>query len=153
MEKLLLLSNPIGRSVNEERRKVFERTKMSDNGQRGGNLSTLNARTRVPADDSPSETPGQRVVTNFSPVELGEMILNTHRYLILLDFSSPQPFPTNQCDEIHTSLQQFYNNIVRYDNDHVSVGSSSMIQEMDPTRQVQWIHAIQQKHQELMKFL
>lgn len=156
MEKILLLSNPMG-NLNQRRKEAVERNKITDGGQRGGTLNTVRARTKVPLSSAtPSTVPDsytkqeQRAVTNFSPLELGEMILNTHRYLILLDFSSPQPFPTNQCDEIHASLQQYYNNIVTNDDDHVG---SSMIQQMDPTRQVQWLHTIQQKHQELMKFL
>jgi hypothetical protein len=141
------------------------KTNVNDN-QREGSYRASKPRTqaKVPAlfatsttmaepDSSPLNSKN-RIVTNFNSMELGEMILNTHRYLVLLDFSSPQPFPANQCDEIHTSLQQFYNTIGTTtdddDDDHISVG---MIQRMDPIRQVQWLHTIQQKHHELMKFL
>lgn len=163
MEKILLLSNPIG-TVNKDKSRIAEHAQTDGDGQRGGNVGTSNARTRLLASNaSPTAVPGtpmsksekseRRTVNHFSPMELGEMILNTHRYLILLDFSSPQPFPIGQCDEIHTSLQQYFNIVVTKEDHDFGSSSTSMIQQMDTTRQVQWLHTIQQKHQELMKFV
>jgi len=37
--------------------------------------------------------------------ELGQILLNMHRYLILLEFSSP-PFPSLYCDAIHKDLNE-----------------------------------------------
>ena len=166
MEKILLLSNPIG-TINFGSGKSDERTEMGDELKREFYGGKVHTRTRVPSSSSTlattvpevpatkEEKSERHAVKNFSPTELGEMILNTHRYLILLDFSSPQPFPASQCDDIHISLQQFYNSIGTK-NDH-DLGSStigsSMIQQMDPSRQLLWLNKIQLKHQELMKFL
>lgn len=75
--------------------------------------------------------------TALQPAELGELILNMHRYLILLDFSSP-PFPSRNCDQIHSSLQQF-------------LGTGGTLKRLDSDRQILWLGRIKQKHQDLLK--
>jgi nuclear-control-of-ATPase protein 2 len=85
-----------------------------------------------------TRTTGYRA-TGLKPSELGEFLLNMHRYLILLDFSSP-PFPAWSCDQIHSSLQHFF-------------GSGGTLERLDCDRQMQWLSRIKQKHQDLVKSL
>ena len=87
--------------------------------------------------DESSSTPRGCWATPLKPSELGELILNMHRYLILLDFGSP-PFPSSSCDQIHNSLQQF-------------LGTGGTLKRLQPDRQLLWLSRIQQKHKELVK--
>jgi len=87
--------------------------------------------------DESSSTPRGGWATPLKPSELGELILNMHRYLILLDFGSP-PFPSSSCDQIHNSLQQF-------------LGTGGTLKRLQPDRQLLWLSRIQQKHKELVK--
>jgi len=75
------------------------------------------------------------VRTNLQPSELGELLLNMHRYIVLLDYGSP-PFPVWLCDAIHSSLQEL-------------LGGS--LQRLDTARHISWLNLIQKKHQELLK--
>jgi nuclear control of ATPase protein 2 len=125
IEKILLLS---GEGLSEDRKDHFEK----EASLRARNSSRLSRNGHM----------------NLKPIELGEMVLNTHRYLILLDFSSPQPFPASLCDEIHSSLQQFYRSAQPGGSDR-----SSIFHRLDSSRQIQWLSTIQQKHQDLAKFL
>jgi nuclear control of ATPase protein 2 len=125
MEKILLLS---GERASDDRLDRFERK------------SSMRARN--------SARLSQKGHMNLKPIELGEMVLNTHRYLILLDFGSPQPFPSLLCDEIHLSLQQFYNSAQQGGSER-----SGIVNRLDSSRQIQWMSVIQQKHQDLAKFL
>jgi len=91
----------------------------------------LTARVRPQQAKKKDGSRKSNATTSLKPVELGELMLNMHRYLILLDFSSP-PFPSHNCDQIHQALQQFPL--------HFGLG-----------RQLQWLSRIQQKHQDLVK--
>ena len=88
---------------------------------------------------SRAETTSQNWATKLNPSELGEFTLNMHRYLILLDFSSP-PFRAKDCDQIHLSLEQF-------------LGTNGTLKRLDAERQLQWLRRIKQKHQDLVKQL
>jgi nuclear control of ATPase protein 2 len=70
--------------------------------------------------------------------ELGELILNMHRYLILLDFCSP--LFGRHCDHLHNSLQKL-------------TGSSGAIKCLGRERQLRWVSRIKQEHQGLAKYL
>jgi hypothetical protein len=55
------------------------------------------------APNATKATGEERWVTALQPAGLGELMLNMHRYLILLDFSSP-PFPSSNRDQTHRSI-------------------------------------------------
>lgn len=88
----------------------------------------------VTVDDIKSPKEG---ITNLSTPDLGIMALTIHRYLILLDFASP-PFPSGDCDQIHTQLRQLV---------------AAHLRNLPSERQVSWLHVIQKKHQDLLQHL
>jgi nuclear-control-of-ATPase protein 2 len=77
--------------------------------------------------------------TQLQPAELGELILNMHRYLILLDFSSP-PFRPRDCDDIQQSMLRF-------------LGTTGTLKRLGNDRQLEWLGRIKKKHQDLVKKL
>jgi hypothetical protein len=77
------------------------------------------------------------VRTQLEPEELGELLLNMHRYLILLDYGSP-PFPVWMCEAIHSSLQEIL---------------GGTMQHLGNERLIAWLNLVQRKHQDLLKFV
>lgn len=87
-------------------------------------------------------TPGQPAIQILKYQELGEFVFVMHKYLVLLDFSSPL-FPKSQCDAIHASMQEF-------------LGGSAdrgSLQRLGIDQQVALLRHVQRKHQELSKHL
>lgn len=91
--------------------------------------------TRASGSDS-AEISSHYWATKLNPSELGEFTLNIHRFLILLDYSSP-PLRAKDCDQIHLSLQQF-------------LGTKGTLKRLDGERQLQWLRRIKQKHQDMV---
>ena len=52
--------------------------------------------------------------------ELGEFVNTLYDYLVLLDSSSPEPFPSWQCDGIHQSITELLQSMTRLTLDEVS---------------------------------
>ena len=77
-------------------------------------------------------------------VELGELLLKMHCYLVLLDFCSPQPFPKSQCDAIHRSMQEVLASLQMEETDSSSIGVE---------RPMALIEIVLKKHLDLRKFL
>jgi nuclear-control-of-ATPase protein 2 len=75
------------------------------------------------------------VRTQLQPAELGELLLNMHRYLTLLDYGSP-PFPDWMCDAIHSSLQDFL---------------GGTLQRLGNDKHIAWLNLVQKKHHDLLK--
>jgi nuclear-control-of-ATPase protein 2 len=75
------------------------------------------------------------VRTQLQPEELGELLLNMHRYLTLLDYGSP-PFPDWMCDAIHSSLQDFL---------------GGTLQRLGNEKHIAWLNLVQRKHKDLLK--
>ncbi len=73
--------------------------------------------------------------------QLGEFALTLYNYLLLLDYSSPQPFSSRQCDVIHQSLTTFLGK------------NGSFRHGVTAEDQSRLLDNIQLKHQELAKFL
>jgi len=73
--------------------------------------------------------------------QLGEFALTLYNYLLLLDYSSPQPFSGRQCDVIHQSLTTFLGK------------NGSFRHGVTAEDQSRLLDNIQLKHQELAKFL
>jgi nuclear-control-of-ATPase protein 2 len=65
--------------------------------------------------------------------EVGDMSVNMHRYLISMDFFSPVPYRSKQCDPIHELLTQ--------------LGS------LKPSKQAEVLRRVQQMHSELQNYL
>jgi nuclear-control-of-ATPase protein 2 len=76
----------------------------------------------------------------LSNEELGEFVLNLYDYLVLLDYSSPQPFPKWQCDGIHQSIVEF-------------LGPKGSLRRMGLHDQVRLIDHLKRKHEDLAKHL
>jgi hypothetical protein len=74
--------------------------------------------------------------------ELGEFTLVLYNYLVLLDYSSPVPFPNRKCDAIHRSVQDF-------------LGSNGSLYRLSGNvdRQIALIGQVKQKHSELSQYL
>lgn len=72
--------------------------------------------------------------------ELGEFVLNLYDYLVLLDYSSPTPFPSWQCDSIHQSIVEF-------------LGPKGSLSRMGLHDQVRLISLLKRKHDDLAKNL
>jgi nuclear control of ATPase protein 2 len=73
-------------------------------------------------------------------LELGQLLLTVHRYLILLDYSSP-PFPSAQCDQIHENLRKLF-------------GTDGILtRAMDDGHRTMWIQLVQKKHHDLLRYL
>lgn len=82
---------------------------------------------------SPSTTPPTE--TMLGPSELGEFLVLTHSYTVLLDFTSP-PFPMKSCDAIHRGLQDLL-----------------MEGQLSTSRQISLLGLIKARHAELEKSL
>ena len=74
--------------------------------------------------------------------QLGEFALTLYNYLVLLDYSSPQPFSSSHCDDIHRSLATFLGCEGIFGCDRFTVDD-----------QIRLIDLVQEKHQELSKNL
>jgi nuclear-control-of-ATPase protein 2 len=77
--------------------------------------------------------------TPLSSRELGELLFNVHRYLILMDFITP-PVPTRLSDPIHESLQAL-------------LGTAGTLKRLGTERQLAWLKTVKEKHQDLTKVL
>lgn len=75
----------------------------------------------------------------LTPEALGDITLNLHRYLILMDFCCP-PFQISLCDEIHHSLQGL-------------TGIDGTLWRLDSERNIKWLQQIKSKHHNLLKGL
>ena len=72
--------------------------------------------------------------------DLGELLLYIHRYLLLLDYTTP-PFPSWHGNHIQQSL-------------HALLGTDgTLMRQLGTDRHLAWLHLIQKKHQELLKHL
>ncbi|CAJ1954725.1 unnamed protein product [Cylindrotheca closterium] len=72
--------------------------------------------------------------------DLGNFVLTLYNYLVLLDYSSPQPFPSWQCDAIHRAISGF-------------LGPDGTLSNKCLDDQVKLIDQIKRKHNELAKHL
>ncbi|CAB9496906.1 expressed unknown protein [Seminavis robusta] len=85
-------------------------------------------------------------VNVLGPIELGEVALNMHCYLVLLDYCSPNPFPKRHCDEIHQSIRETLGSVKKTDQldraDKQGVGRSMAL-----------VDLVIKKHQGLKKYL
>jgi nuclear control of ATPase protein 2 len=74
--------------------------------------------------------------------ELGEFTLLLYNYLVLLDYSSPMPFPNRKCDAIHRSVQDF-------------LGANGSLYRLSGNvdRQIALIGQVKHKHSELSQYL
>ena len=84
----------------------------------------------------------QGTTHNLEEEELGEFALTLYNYLLLLDYSSPQPFSSRQCDVIHQSLATFLGKNGSFGKDSVTADGQSRL-----------LDNIKGKHQDLAKFL
>jgi nuclear-control-of-ATPase protein 2 len=91
-----------------------------------------------------NRTPDQERATPASEVlqdhQLAEFALTLYDYLVLLDYSSPQPFPNWQCDAIHQSIAEFF-------------GRNGSINRLTLNDQIRLLDLVKCKHQELSKYL
>jgi len=76
----------------------------------------------------------------LSDYELGEFILNFYDYLVLLDYSSPTPFPGWQCDSIHQTIVEF-------------LGPRGLLSRKGLQDQIRLIDYVKRKHNDLAKHL
>jgi nuclear-control-of-ATPase protein 2 len=76
----------------------------------------------------------------LSDHDLGVFILNMYDYLVLLDYSSPTPFPGWQCDSIHQTIVEF-------------LGPKGSLSRMGLQDQVRLIDHVKRKHEDLAKHL
>jgi nuclear control of ATPase protein 2 len=72
--------------------------------------------------------------------EIGEFALTLYDYLVLLDYSSPQPFPEWQCDAIHQSVTEF-------------LGQEGSMQRLTIDEQIRLVDLLKRKNHELSKYL
>ncbi|GKY92455.1 hypothetical protein MPSEU_000216000 [Mayamaea pseudoterrestris] len=79
------------------------------------------------------------LISLLSYSEYGRWMLTMHRYLILLDYSSP-PYPQMSCSDIHLSLLSFG-------------GRNGALSTSGSARNLEILRRIQQKHEGLNKFL
>jgi nuclear-control-of-ATPase protein 2 len=85
--------------------------------------------------------PQRRPVSSLmSEKQLGEFALAVYDYLLLLDYSSPQPFPKFQCDVIHETMTNF-------------LGKGGSLGSLSPDSQLKFIKLVKGKHEELSKHL
>lgn len=84
----------------------------------------------------------------LSPLELGELILCEHRYLLLLDFGSP-PFPASECGRIHGDFQD----LLRHPGMFYATSppASSAIDLIHDQRLMAWLASIRAKHRALLE--
>ncbi|VEU43869.1 unnamed protein product [Pseudo-nitzschia multistriata] len=83
-----------------------------------------------------------RVPESTEETQLGEFALTLYKYLLLLDYSSPQLLPSRQCDAIHESLTAFLGRKGSFRRDNLSTNG-----------QIRLIDLVKGKHQDLSKFL
>lgn len=82
-----------------------------------------------------------RPVSNLmSEKQMGEFALAMYDYLLLLDYSSPQPFPKFQCDLIHETMTNF-------------LGKGGSLGCLSSDSQLKFIKLVKGKHEELSKNL
>lgn len=133
MERMMLLSSQEGDGMDQRDRTKAEPSKPGNarNRTRTGTPTTTSGANPRRPEDNP---------TSLSTGELGEFVLHMHRYLILLDFSSP-PFPNWACDQIQEALQMFLGT------------GGTLARGMGPSRHVAWLNLVQKKHEELLKHM
>ena len=87
----------------------------------------------------------------LSDLELGEFLLHMHRYLMLMDFTSP-PFPHWLCEQIHAALREFLgvDGIIA---PSLVTASDVSSQSRTMEQRLAWLNSVQKKHQELLKHL
>ena len=90
------------------------------------------------ADDSRDK--GLPAIHALNDFELGRFVLTLYNYLVLLDYSSPQPFPKWQCDAIHSGITGF-------------LGHEGTLSRKTLDDQIRLIDQVKRKHNELMKHL
>jgi len=110
------------------------------------NLNELQSKIILRKAFGPTTTdPGTRTHQDISRTTmhqtLGEFALTLYNYLLLCDYSSPQPFSSRQCDAIHRSLTTFLGR----------EGSFESSLALD--RQSKLLDLVQDKHRELSKSL
>ncbi|KAG7359474.1 ATP synthase regulation protein NCA2 [Nitzschia inconspicua] len=76
----------------------------------------------------------------MSEREVAEFALTLYDYLVLLDYSSPQPFPDWQCDAIHASVTEF-------------LGQEGSMQRLTMEDQIRLVDLLKRKNSELSKYL
>lgn len=86
----------------------------------------------------------QRRRLRLSPLEVGELVLHVHRYLLLLDFGSP-PFPISDCLYIHEGLQELFHHPGLYSHGDVSVDV------IHDHHLLSWLGAVRRKHRGLLE--
>lgn len=89
------------------------------------------------ADSSKKDAPA---IQALNDQELGHFVLSLYDYLVLLDYSSPQPFPKWQCDAIHQAITRF-------------LGAEGTLTTKSLDDQVRLIDQVKRKHSELAKYL
>jgi nuclear control of ATPase protein 2 len=72
--------------------------------------------------------------------QVAEFALTLYDYLVLLDYSSPQPFPEWQCDAIHQSVTEF-------------LGQEGSMQRLTIEDQIRLVDLLKRKNHELSKYL
>ena len=76
----------------------------------------------------------------MSERQIAEFALTLYDYLVLLDYSSPQPFPDWQCNSIHDSVTGF-------------LGQSGSMQRLTLDDQIRLVDLLKRKNDELSKYL
>eukprot|EP00980_Cylindrotheca_fusiformis_P021703 scaffold8535_cov132-Cylindrotheca_fusiformis.AAC.11 len=89
------------------------------------------------ADTSKKDLPA---IQALNDQELGHFVLSLYDYLVLLDYSSPQPFPNWQCDAIHKAISGF-------------LGPDGTLSRQNLDDQVKLIDQVKRKHNDLAKHL
>jgi nuclear-control-of-ATPase protein 2 len=72
--------------------------------------------------------------------QIAEFALTLYDYLVLLDYSSPQPFPDWQCDAIHDSITAF-------------LGQEGSMHRLTLDDQIRLVDLLKRKNNELSKYL
>lgn len=72
--------------------------------------------------------------------QVAEFVLTLYDYLVLLDYSSPHPFPEWQCDAIHQSVTEF-------------LGQNGSMQRLTMEDQIRLVDLLKRKNNELSKYL
>lgn len=79
-------------------------------------------------------------IQSLNDHELGHFVLSLYDYLVLLDYSSPQPFPSGHSDAIHKAIMSF-------------LGPEGTFTRMNLDDQIRLIDQVKRKHNELAKYL
>ena len=132
LEHILLVSNP----------EVFSADSPRGEGRDIGGASSSARRKQQ---QHQRQRPGQGQEKSYLSLnhrELGEFSLTLHNYLVLLDYSSPVPFPQWHCNVIHQSIQEF-------------LGSNGSLHRLPGgvDRQIALIGQVRTKHRELAEYL